>query len=112
MISAKGSSSSHVAILARAMGVPTVMGVSDIPTYGLQGKAIIIDGYYGQIYVEPSPALRAQFEQLAEEERELAASLETFRDQPAQTKDGARIALMVNAGLGGADVSFVAGCGC
>ena len=105
VISAKGSSSSHVAILARAMNVPTVMGVSDIPLYELQDKEIIVDGYFGQIYVEPSLALHEEFEALAEEERELDASLESLRDKPAQTKDHHRIALNVNTGLG-ADVSL------
>lgn len=105
VISAHGSSSSHIAILARAMGVPTVMGVSDIPIYELQDKEIIVDGFYGQIYVSPNPSLKHEFENLAEEERELDASLEAFRDQPAQTKDGHRVTLMVNTGLG-ADVSL------
>ncbi|EKD73988.1 MAG: hypothetical protein ACD_45C00118G0009 [uncultured bacterium] len=105
VISAKGSSSSHVAILSRAMGVPTVMGVSDIPIYDLQGKDIIIDGYYGQIYVSPNPALREEFQRLALEEHELTDSLEVLRDEPAQTADGERVSLMVNAGLG-ADVSL------
>lgn len=105
VISARGSSSSHVAILARAMGVPTVMGVSDVPIYELQDKEIIVDGYYGQIYVSPSRVLRQEFEGLAQEERELDASLESLRDQLGQTKDGHRIILNVNAGLG-ADVSL------
>lgn len=105
VISVKGSSSSHVAILARAMNIPTVMGVSDIPIYELQDKDIIIDGYYGQIYVTPSANLREEFEKLEREERALDASLETLRDQPAQTKDGHRIILMVNTGLG-ADVGL------
>jgi phosphotransferase system enzyme I (PtsP) len=105
VISAKGSSSSHVAILARAMGVPTIMGAGDIPTYDLQEKEIIVDGYYGQIYVSPTLELREEFERLAEEERQLDKRLELLRDQPAQTKDGHRIALIVNTGLG-ADVSL------
>ena len=105
VISARGSSSSHVAILARAMGVPTVMGVTDIPSNELQDKEIIIDGFYGQIYVNPSRKLRQEFESLAEQERELDASLESLRDEPAQTKDGHRVTLMVNTGLG-ADVSL------
>lgn len=105
MISVKGSGSSHVAILARAMGVPTIMGVSDIPIYDLQDKEIIVDGYYGQIYITPTENLREEFERLAEEERQLEKLLEALRDQPAQTKDGHQIGLMVNAGLG-ADVSL------
>lgn len=105
VISAKGSSSSHIAILARAMGVPTVMGVRDIPIYDLQDKEIIVDGYYGQIYFSPSPALRQEFESLAAEEYELDKSLELLRDLPAETEDGHRVILLVNTGLG-ADVGF------
>jgi phosphotransferase system, enzyme I, PtsP len=105
VISAKGSGSSHVAILARAMGVPTVMGVSDIPIYELQGKEIIVDGYYGQIYAAPTNTLRQEFEVLAEEEEQLGASLEALRDLPAETKDGHRIMMLVNTGLG-ADVGL------
>ncbi|MEO8402205.1 MAG: phosphoenolpyruvate--protein phosphotransferase [Gammaproteobacteria bacterium] len=105
VISAKGSSSSHVAILARAMGVPTVMGVSDIPIYELQGKEMIIDGFYGQIYISPNAALREEFQKLSLEEHELTVSLEALRDEPAQTADGERVSLMVNTGLG-ADVSL------
>lgn len=105
VIAAKGSSSSHVAILARAMGVPTVMGVSDIPIYELQNKDIIVDGYNGQIYVSPSAKLKKKFENLAEEQRALDESLEPMRDKLAQTKEGHRIMFIVNAGLG-ADVSL------
>jgi phosphotransferase system enzyme I (PtsP) len=105
VISAKGSSSSHVAILSRAMGVPTVMGVSDIPIYELQDEDIIIDGYYGQIYLAPSAELREEFQRLALEEHELTASLEALRDDPAQTADSERVSLMVNTGLG-ADVGL------
>lgn len=105
VISVKGSSSSHVAILARAMNIPTVMGVSDIPIYDLTNREMIVDGYYGQIYVEPSRALREEFQLLSEEERELDQSLEQLRDKPAETKDGHRVTLMVNTGLG-ADVSL------
>ncbi len=105
VVSVQGSSSSHVAILARAMGVPTVMGVSDIPLHDLQDKEIIIDGFYGQIYVSPNAALREEFQKLALEEHELTASLEALRDQAAQTADGERVSLMVNMGLG-ADVGL------
>ncbi|HSW69711.1 MAG TPA: phosphoenolpyruvate--protein phosphotransferase [Gammaproteobacteria bacterium] len=105
VVSCKGSSNSHVAILARAMGIPTVMGVSDIPIYEMQDKEIIIDGYYGQIYMTPSAALREEFQKLSLEEHELTASLEALRDDAAQTADGERVSLMVNMGLG-ADIGL------
>lgn len=105
VISMRGSANSHVAILARAMKVPTVMGVSDVPIYELQDKEIIVDGYYGQIYVSPNQSLREMFERLISEEQKLDAKLEEIRDLPAVTKDGHRIGLMVNTGLG-ADISI------
>ncbi len=105
VISAKGSGNSHVAILARAMKVPTVMGVGDAPLYELQDKDIIVDGYYGQIYVSPGQPLRAEFERLIQRRTKIDAELDEIRDLPAVTKDGHRIGLMVNTGLG-ADISI------
>jgi phosphotransferase system, enzyme I, PtsP len=105
VISASGSSNSHVAILARAMKVPTVMGVGEAPIAELQDKEVIVDGYYGQIYVAPSASLRSEFERLMQEEQKLDAELDEIRDLPAVTKDGYRIGLMVNTGLG-ADISI------
>jgi phosphotransferase system enzyme I (PtsP) len=105
VICARGSSNSHVAILARAMKVPTVMGIGDAPIYDLQDKQIIIDGYYGQVYVSPSPTLREEFDKLLVEEQKLDAALDEIRELPAETVDGHIINLMVNTGLG-ADISF------
>ena len=76
------------------------------PIYELQDKEIIVDGYYGQIYVSPSQSLRTEFERLIQEEQKLDAELDEIRDLPAVTKDGHRISLMVNTGLG-ADISIV-----
>ena len=62
IVSARGSSNSHVAILARALGVPTVLGVTGIKVAKLEGEELIVDGYYGQVYRSPSAALRQEFE--------------------------------------------------
>ena len=51
LIAVKGSASSHVAIIARSMGVPCVVGVQDLPTAQLQGLDIVVDGYRGQAVV-------------------------------------------------------------
>lgn len=100
VISSKGSSNSHVAILARAMRVPTVMGVGDAPINDWQDKEIIVDGYFGQIYVSPSSSIRDEFQRLIEEEQALDAKLEEIRHLPAQTTDGYQVSLLVNTGLG------------
>ena len=110
VICAKGSSFSHVAILARAMNVPTVMAVTDLPIFELQDKEVIVDGYFGQVYVTPSPTARAEFQRIAEDEKKLDASLQVLRDKPAVTKDAHRTMLMVNTGLG-ADIGIALAAG-
>lgn len=105
VISVKGSGNSHVAILARAMKVPTVMGVSEAPIHELQDKEMIVDGYYGQVHISPSQSLRTEFERIIQEEKKLDAKLDEINDLPAVTKDGHRIGLLVNTGLG-ADISI------
>lgn len=99
LVSVRGSGNSHVAILARAMGVPTVMGLVDIPVAQLDGRELIVDGYEGQIFASPSTDLKAFFESIIEEEQELVKGLEALRDKPCETLDGHRIPLFVNTGL-------------
>lgn len=110
IISARGSGNSHVAILARAMKVPAVMGVNESPIFDLQDKDLIIDGYYGQVYVNPSASLRVEFDRLLEEEHKLDAALDEIRNLPAETIDHHQLGLMVNTGLG-ADISFALAAG-
>ncbi len=99
VVSATGSSSSHVAILARAMGVPAVMGVVDLPVGRVEGRELILDGYRGRVYVSPAPAVRAEYQRLAAEDRELGAELESLRSLPAETTDGVHMPLYLNTGL-------------
>lgn len=99
VVSAKGANNSHVAILARALGVPTVMGVRGLKVEQLSRRAMIVDGYYGHIFISPSKALIAEYKQLIQEEDELNQSLESLRDKPAETTDNYRVSLQVNTGL-------------
>lgn len=99
VVSIKGSSNSHIAILARALGVPTVLGIEGIKIIQLEGEELIVDGYYGQVYCSPSPPLRHEFTTLIHEEHEFDKQLETLCDVPAQTLDGHTIKLYVNTGL-------------
>ena len=77
-----------MAVLARALNIPAVMGVGDLTVAELEGQEMIVDGYHGQIYLSPSRTLRREFLQLIKEEKELDQQLETLRDLPAQTLDG------------------------
>jgi phosphotransferase system enzyme I (PtsP) len=99
ILSVRGSGNSHVAILARAMGVPTVMGAVDLPYTKLQDQELIIDGYNGEVHLNPSEGFRARFEDLLAEDAALNQDLETLRDQPCVTRDGRHLPLWVNTGL-------------
>ncbi|KAA5830300.1 GAF domain-containing protein, partial [Pseudomonas chlororaphis] len=96
LVSVLGSGNSHVAILARAMGIPTVMGLVDLPYSKVDGIQMIVDGYHGEVYTNPSDVLRKQFADVVEEERQLAQGLDALRDQPCVTLDGHRMPLWVN----------------
>jgi phosphotransferase system enzyme I (PtsP) len=99
VVSARGSSSSHVAILARALGIPAVMGVADLPVARLESQQVVLDGYRGQVYVRPTPGALAEFQRLEREEEQLRAGLQELANLPAVTPDGVRMPLYVNTGL-------------
>ena len=97
--SSHGSRNSHMAIVARAMGIPTVVGVQGLPLKQMDGKELIVDGFRGRVISNATPELKHQFEDIIAEERDLLAGLEKLREQPAETEDGVRIQVQVNTGL-------------
>ena len=97
--SVKGSRNSHLAILGRAIGIPTVMGTIDLPWGNLDGEEVIVDGHNGHVIVYPNTSLRKTYENQVLEEKLLAADLEKFSDQPCETSDGHKVSLWVNTGL-------------
>ncbi len=99
VVSARGSSASHVAILARALGIPAVMGVEDLPVNRLDGKNVVIDGYQARLFVRPSRAVREEFQRLQAEEAALSKDLQDLIGLPSETPDGVHIPLYANTGL-------------
>jgi phosphotransferase system enzyme I (PtsP) len=99
VVSARGSSASHVAILARALGIPAVMGFDDLPVGRLEGQELVVDGYQARLFVRPSAAVRKEFQRLQREEAELSNELQELARQPAETPDGVRVPLYANTGL-------------
>lgn len=99
VVSGRGSSSSHVAILARAMGIPAVMGAVDVSPAKVDGRELIADGYQGRVYIQPSAVVRREYARLLREENRLSQELKELKDLPAVTPDGVRIPLYVNTGL-------------
>jgi phosphotransferase system enzyme I (PtsP) len=99
IVSVKGSSNSHMAIVARALGVPTVMGAVDLPWAELEGHELIIDGFSGDVISRASRTMRRVYVQRQREERQLAKDLEKLRDIPCITPDGMPLSLWMNTGL-------------
>ncbi|MEC5318438.1 phosphoenolpyruvate--protein phosphotransferase [Brenneria populi subsp. brevivirga] len=93
-----GAANSHAAILVRAMGIPTLVGV-DIEPELLNQRLLIIDGYRGELLVDPEPALEQEYQRLLAEENALTRLAEDDVDRPAVLKSGERIQVMLNAGL-------------
>ncbi|NRA19474.1 MAG: phosphoenolpyruvate--protein phosphotransferase [Oceanospirillaceae bacterium] len=99
LVSVKGSGNSHAAILARSMGIPTIMGVLDLPYKKLSGRTVVLDGHSGRLYLNPSPELLDIYRAQLKEEREQEAELDGLKNLLAQTSDGVIMPLWVNTGL-------------
>lgn len=99
IICLRGSALSHIALLARAMGIPAVMGLGDRPLGRFEGNPIIVDGYRGQVYLNPDPVTLAEYQRIMTADAKLTAELGELRDLPAETRDGHRIPLYAKAGL-------------
>ncbi|MEH6544074.1 MAG: phosphoenolpyruvate--protein phosphotransferase [Porticoccaceae bacterium] len=99
MISARGSQNSHMAIIGRSMGIPTVMGAVDLPWAELDGLQIIVDGHEGRVIPNPSRKILRAYKALYRDEQALAKDLLATRDQPCVTTNGDPVSLWVNTGL-------------
>ena len=99
VISVRGSRTSHVAILARALGIPAVMGATDLPVGRIDGADVVADGYSGRVYISPPEAVRKEYQRLVAEETALTEELLALKELPSETQDGQHVALYVNTGL-------------
>lgn len=93
-----GASNSHAAIMVRAMGIPTVMG-ADIQPAMLHGSMLVVDGYRGEVLVDPEPMLLAEYQRLINEEDALSKLAESEAERPASLSSGESVQIMLNAGL-------------
>lgn len=99
LVSVRGTGASHVALLARGLGIPAVFGVNHSALGKLNGREVVVDGYAARVCIQPSPALREEYLRLIREEAELSRGLQELRGLPAETPDGKRIPLYANTGL-------------
>ena len=95
-----GSPLSHGVIIARALGIPAVVGVAGLElTAGDGRREAILDGYRGRVILDPKPEVRAEYRRLLRQERDRSADLAADRDLPARTTDGVTIDLQANMAL-------------
>ncbi len=94
-----GGASSHVAIVARAIGIPMVGDVTNIIDLVETGDPIIIDGSTGDVQVRPPADVQAAYAEKARLRARRQAQYHKLRDVPSRTKDGVDIGLHMNAGL-------------
>ena len=99
LVSIKGAGNSHVAILARTMGIPTVMGVTDLPLHLVDGKKIVLDGNKGNVISNPTELLLKDYTEAIIEQDQFIAGLEDLKDFPCETKDKHKVHLWINTGL-------------
>jgi phosphotransferase system, enzyme I, PtsP len=95
----EAASTSHVAIVAKAMGVPLVGSTNGVADAARPGDTIAVDGETGEVHLRPPPEIVFLFENKQALHIDRAAHFASVRDLPAVTKDGVRIKLLMNAGL-------------
>jgi phosphotransferase system enzyme I (PtsI) len=91
-----GGRTSHTSIIARAMGLPYVVGVEGLGHKVWSGVTLIVDGSRGEVILDPDEEALGRYRARADVARERARHLETMRDAPAVTVDGAHIHLAAN----------------
>src|SRR5260221_1608479 len=95
----EGGPNSHVAIVARALGIPAVGEIANATGVADPGDAIIVDGTSGSIYVRPSAEIESAYAERVRFRARRQAQYSALRDKPCVTKDGEYTELMTNAGL-------------
>jgi phosphotransferase system enzyme I (PtsP) len=99
IVTGSGGETSHAAILAKSLEIPTVVGAVGLLESVREGDNVIVDGNSGIVYVRPSEDIVNEYRGLNTRFVEFQKGLEDIRDLPAETLDGYRIALLANIGL-------------
>src|SRR6185437_4496845 len=95
----EGSLTSHMVIVARAIGVPVIGRLHDIRHSVEEGETILVDGDNGSVIIRPTRPLLSGFEHRMTLSQKRRAEFAAVRNLPAKTLDGVKVSVMVNAGL-------------
>jgi phosphotransferase system enzyme I (PtsI) len=91
-----GGRTSHTAIVARAMGIPAVVGMGNLTSEVTGGDVVIIDGSRGMVIVNPDPDQLAEYREDAKKIVAMELELSQLADLPAQTLDGHQVSVQAN----------------
>ena len=105
-----GSRTSHMAILARSLRIPAVLGLGEAISELHNGESVLLDGFNGFVVIDPSEQTLFEYGQLVDRQSSIEESLEVIHDDAAETRDGHRIILSANIERA-ADVEGVLQCG-
>ena len=92
----RGSTTSHVALLARALGIPAVVGLGDVTKRVRTGETILLDGTNGAVTLDPDDATRTEFEDMVHRSRKLYSQLSDGPSRSGVLKDGTPVTLRAN----------------
>ena len=95
----EGGPHSHVAIVARALGVPAVGEIDNATGIADPGDAIIVDGSVGDLHLRPLPDMEAAYVERVRLRARRQQQYQALRDLPCVTRDGEEVTLLINAGL-------------
>jgi phosphotransferase system, enzyme I, PtsP len=99
LILEEGGAHSHVAIVARALGIPAVGEIDNATGIADPGDAVIVDGSTGDLHLRPLPDMAAAYAERVRLRARRQQQYQALRDRPCVTKDGEQVSLMLNAGL-------------
>ncbi|WP_372805880.1 phosphoenolpyruvate--protein phosphotransferase [Pontiella sp.] len=94
-----GSSTSHTAIMAKALEVPAVVGLHNITAVVASGDTVLIDGARGVVFINPTEERLLDYEKRAHQQEQIMQELDTLRDKPPQTRDGYLVPITANIEL-------------
>lgn len=94
-----GAGTSHVVIVARAMGIPVAGQATGVVSMAENGDAVIVDGEDGRVHLRPQPDVEAAYAEKVKFRARRQAMYRAMRDQPSVSIDGVKVDLLMNAGL-------------
>jgi phosphotransferase system enzyme I (PtsI) len=95
-ISSKGGITSHTAIVARSLGLPAVLGIENVMSVCPAGETLILDGFSGRVYLDPTSDRKTQFGEYARQHQAFAEDIARYIHLAPETLDGLRVRLSAN----------------